>query len=145
MRKYIVLLMMIVLPVAGGYLGRYAAPALAHSHPTVRLAWDVRMQESDPTMGPTIESVSIGKQTRTRDQLYSDADDIRKRFALGSVMFGVWCGIVIGFTIFDFNRERRRVIYEINSDACVACARCFNSCPVRKKSPPQQQSTGATK
>lgn len=139
MRKYIVLILIVVLPVAFAFVGRYASPVLARVHPTVALAWEVHTQENTPGATPTVGTLSVGKQQRTKKQLFEEAAAIYDQFHFGSTLLGIWCGLVIAFTIFELNRTRRRVIYEVNCDQCVACGRCFASCPVGQKPKPADE------
>ena len=132
MRKYIVLLLVLLLPVVGGFLGRFSAPVLARTHYVVALADQIRREAEDDTVERTLESDAFRAQAGKPDELYAEAAAVEKRFALGGVIFGVWCGLVFAFTIFGLNRTRRREIYEISYDACLACARCFAACPREK-------------
>lgn len=129
MRKLVVILLMPVLPVLGGVGGHFSAPLLSKMHYVVRLADQVRLEEADAAVAPTLESDAFRATGREPEALYADAGDIEEQFALGAVIFGVWCGGVIALRLFGLNRTRRRVIYEINYDTCLACGRCFLSCP----------------
>jgi ferredoxin len=129
MRKYVALLMVFVLPAAGGVLGRFAAPLFARVHYTVRLADRVRLEQTISDAGSTLESDAFRASGRKTEDLFADAAGIESRFALGGVLFGAWCGFVFALNVFGLNRSRRREIYEINYALCVSCGRCFMSCP----------------
>ena len=132
MRKSIVLLLVMLLPVVGGGLGRAAAPVLARTHYVVRLADQIRLEAGDNTVERTLESDAFRAQAGKPKELYAEAAAVEKRFALGGVILGVYCGLVFAFVIFGLHRTRRREIYEINYDACLACTRCFRACPREK-------------
>jgi ferredoxin len=129
MRKYVTLIMVIVLPVAGGFVGRFAAPELARVYYTVRLAERVRFEKTTSEAGSTLESDAFRASGAKAEDLFAEAAAIEKKFALGSVLFGAWCGLAFALNFFGLNRSRRREIYEINYDLCVSCGRCFMSCP----------------
>jgi len=129
MRKYVAILMVFVLPVAGGFLGRFAAPLFARVHYVVRLADRVRLEQSKPDVGSTLESDAFRASARKAEELFAEAAAIENRFAFGSVVFGAWCGLVFALNVFGLNRSRRREIYEIDYAFCVSCGRCFMSCP----------------
>jgi NosR/NirI family transcriptional regulator, nitrous oxide reductase regulator len=129
MRKTVTLIMVIVLPVAGGFLGRFASPELARVHYTVRLAERVRLEQTTTEAGSTLESDAFRASGEKAEDLFAEAAAIRKQFALGSVILGAWCGLAFALNVFGLNRSRRREIYEVNYDICVSCGRCFMSCP----------------
>ena len=129
MSRRIIIFMLLVLPVFGGILGRGGAPVLARTHRTVRLADQLRMEEASPLAASTLESDAFRDSGRTNDELYKEAALIESQFAVGSMLLGVWCALVIAMKYFGLYRTRRREIYEINYDACVACLRCYRSCP----------------
>ena len=129
MRKYVTLVMVLVLPVAGGLVGRFAAPELARVHYTVRLADRVRLERTTSEAGSTLESDAFRASGEKAEDLFAEAAAIEKKFALGSVLFGAWCGLAFALNVFGLNRSRRREIYEINYETCVSCGRCFMSCP----------------
>ncbi|HUW57889.1 MAG TPA: hypothetical protein VMZ92_14710 [Planctomycetota bacterium] len=137
MRKYIVLLAVVLLPVAGAFAGRLAGPVLARTHYTVYLADRIRLETADPTLERTLESTAFRTQGGRRDDLYAAASAVERRFVIGGSALGVWCGLVFALAVFGFNRTRRREIYEINYDACLACARCFRTCPRERAGPTQ--------
>ena len=142
MRKYIVLLAVVVLPVAGGFAGVPAGPVLARAHYVVRLADQIRLEADRPDVERTLESSAFRAQGGRRKDLYAAAADLERRFVIGGAALGAWCGLVFALAVFGLNRTRRREIYEINYDLCLACARCFRACPrerLRRKEPPTEE------
>ena len=134
MRKYVVLAMVVVLPVVGGFAGGVAGPVLARRHYLVSLADQMRLEGEDPTVERTLESTAFRAQGGRREELYASASAVERRFVVGGTALGVWCGLVFAFAVFGFNRTRPREIYEINYDACLVCTRCFSACP-RERAP----------
>ncbi len=135
--------------VLGGLLGRLSAGALARSHPTVRMAADVRryrLAESaaGPGMGlaapyrPDTVDAFDRKHARRFDAqpevdpdawLDAEAARIARRFRWGSVLFGLWCGGLVGARWLRHAVHRTRTGYEPDRGTCLACARCFEYCP----------------
>jgi NAD-dependent dihydropyrimidine dehydrogenase PreA subunit len=129
MRKYIVLVLTLVLPIAGAVAGGLAGPLFARTHYVVRLADRVRLEETDESAGTTLESDAFRASGRKSEDLYAEGGAVERRFTLGSTILGLWCGLVFASSVFGINRTTRREIYEIDYDTCVACGRCFTSCP----------------
>ena len=57
------------------------------------------------------------------------ATDLRQRFWLACVVFGGWVGLVIGVKLISLPLPVTRIDFEPDRGACLACARCFRSCP----------------
>lgn len=129
MRKLIVLLLVVVLSVVGFFAGRFAAPLLARRHYAVRLADRLRLEAENSDLEPTLESNAFRATGKRPEELYAEADHVLHSFAIGGPILGVWCGLVLSLIVFGLHRERRREIWEIDYDHCVACGRCFRSCP----------------
>jgi len=129
MRKYVVLFLVIALPLAGLVLGAAGAPLFARAHTLVRLADDVRLHEAGYDVADLDEIEAFVNSKEKAVDVIANAEDIVSTFRIGAAAFGAWCGLVFALKIFAFNRTRRREIHEIDYDACVACARCFMSCP----------------
>ena len=55
------------------------------------------------------------------------------RFDLGGMLFGGWCGLVIGAKLVTLSFTRRRKDYEADPAACFSCARCYASCPIEQE------------
>jgi NAD-dependent dihydropyrimidine dehydrogenase PreA subunit len=129
MRKTIVLALVIVLPIVGAFAGWFSAPTLARTHYSVQLADAVRAELAQPERPDSDEYESFVKQRAHADEVYAEADAIVATFRIGGIILGVWTGLVFSIAIFGFHRTRKRTIYEIDYEMCVACTRCFLSCP----------------
>jgi NAD-dependent dihydropyrimidine dehydrogenase PreA subunit len=129
MSKVIVLILMPLLVVFGGLIGLLAGPAASRTHHTVRQAQQVMWEEGDATVEPTLESDAFRASGKELGALHAEATRIQKRFVVGGALLGMWAGGVFALRLLRLSRTRRRTIYEIDYDACVACGRCFLSCP----------------
>ena len=64
------------------------------------------------------------------ESIYEQAHAIQERFRTGGGWFGLWVGLVAAIKILSLYRERRLGEYEADRSGCLACARCYLSCPV---------------
>ncbi len=118
-----------VIIVAGGWIGLRAAPALAQSNATVRLADRIRMEEDGRVSDTTDESDAFRTTGRSVADLYDQADDKRRAFVIGSMLLGGAMGLLCGLTLIRSHICVQRDEYEAHRAGCVACGRCFASCP----------------
>lgn len=126
-RVLIVLLPFMI--VVGGWIGYEAAPALARANPTVRLADRIRLEEAGLVSGRTDESTAFRSTNRTIESLYTQAEAKQQDFALGSTLLGGAMGLLFGLTLIRTHICFRRTHYETHRAGCVACGRCYWSCP----------------
>jgi NosR/NirI family transcriptional regulator, nitrous oxide reductase regulator len=120
-----------VLMLGGGWFGSKLTIAASRVHPTVELAERFAAQKPTPLPAgtQTAEALSLLRVQQNPKELLTSAITIRKRFVLGGWLFGVWVGLVIGAKLVSLAIRRRRTDYEPDRGACLACARCFASCP----------------
>ncbi len=55
------------------------------------------------------------------------------RFAWGCAMLGVWMGLVISLKLVGHAVRRTRSEYTADAGTCLACARCYQYCPVERE------------
>lgn len=125
-------LMLALVPVmiaAGGYLGHLSAPALSKVHPNVRLADRLWLEEQGVVQGYTEQTEAFDIQGRPSMEAYAEAAKIRGQFDIGTVILGGWIGLVLGVRLVSSSIRRRRTEYSIDQAKCVACGRCYGSCP----------------
>ena len=73
--------------------------------------------------------LSSGKSMET---LVEDAEVIRGKFYIGSMIAGGFLGHVIGLTLLNTVVFRKRQDYEPHKGDCFSCGRCMDYCPVEK-------------
>ena len=112
------------------WVGMQMHEVLARLHPTVQLAERVTAEDRGEGEEMTLESEAFYSSNKTREQLYSEARDVRAQFRAGSAWLGAFLGLVIVGKLVSLSLVRRRTDYETDRTACVACARCFKYCPV---------------
>jgi NAD-dependent dihydropyrimidine dehydrogenase PreA subunit len=141
-RGLLILSLIIALPATGAVLGRLAAPALARMNYIVKVAEHVWRDKNKPKTEAPAEATP-GKKVKEDDevkafratglppaQLYAQAHEVRQRFNVASAWFGAWCGLVTALKIAQLLNWRRQREYATDPSHCLACARCYDACPV---------------
>jgi len=122
---------------AGAGAGWLAGPWLSRSHYAVQTAEAVYARAAGLTGAETedqaLRAEAVREQGLAVAPLYESARQIRRQFQRGGMLFGLWCALAIGARIAWIRRERAPRIYETDRADCVACARCFWSCPVERE------------
>ena len=121
-----------VFVLGSGWLVRLSSPVLAHVNPKVRLAERVWLEEQGRVEGKTEESEAFEALGLPASDLYREAGAVIERFDTGSWLLGGWVGLVFGLRMIALSIRRRREVYRADPAACVACARCYASCPMER-------------
>jgi len=124
------LLLLPVLVILGGWLANLSGPLLARVHPTVRLANRLWLEEQGRVDGKTEATEAFELHGILSADLYREAADIHARFDVGAWGFGGWLGLVLGLKMIGQAVRRHRPEYDIDPGSCMACGRCYASCPV---------------
>lgn len=110
-RRIIILVMLLpILMVLGGWIGAAVSPVLARMAPAVHLA------EQEGVIGMNLQ-----------------AEAVRQWFYYGSIAAGVFMGFVAGGKLISASIIQRRKDYEAHRAGCFACGRCFEYCPIEVK------------
>lgn len=125
------LLALPVLVAAGALIGWQLGAPAARLHPTVELAERYVQQKLQPVAYPpsSPEALSLVRAEADPEALLASARKIRERMVLAGWLFGGWAGLVIGLKLLTLSLRPVRTDWEPDRGACVACARCFESCP----------------
>lgn len=131
----ITLIVLLALPLGGALAGRLAAPSLARMDEVVWLAGEVWKDEGHGTRGQADPDALKWFQNLglPAGQLYLQAAETRHKLAVGATWFGLWCGLVAALKILTQFAWRRRREYDADPAHCLACARCYLSCPVERE------------
>ncbi len=140
LRKLLVLFPLIV--IAGGVAGFLIYIPLSTAHPVVSLAEQVALEDSGVTTVMTLASEAFRETGQSVADLYTEALMVRNKFKLGSVLLGIWLGIVIGGKLLSLSVYRSRKDYEPDRATCLSCGRCYESCPVGEKKEIEKVSVG---
>lgn len=125
--------LLIVLTVLGAGVGYLAGPFVSRAHPRVQLAGRIAREEKLGLTERTLESEAYRETGEPLEALYAEARAVEGKVSLAAAIFGAWCGFVIALKAYSVMRERRRDIWEVDPSRCLACGRCFLSCPHERR------------
>lgn len=131
-RLRIGLVLLALLPCAGAAAGWLAGPALARTDYTVQVAERLYREESLRLKDQTLQTEAFHVLGGNAALLFSQARETRERFRVGSALFGLWCGLAVAIKVFTIFFRRRRKEYEADQAHCVACGRCYLTCPIER-------------
>ncbi len=127
--KLLVALPLIVL--ACGWLGSRLSVAFSQVNPTVALA--ERIPDSKPIVAQpgnqNASELSLARGQQNAREITTRAVEVRRSFVVGGWWFGGFVGLLLGTKLIALSLHRKRSDYEPDRGACLACARCFMSCP----------------
>jgi NosR/NirI family nitrous oxide reductase transcriptional regulator len=115
-----------------GWLGVRISTPLSRVHATVSLAERVWLEDTGKVEGTTDASDAFRKTGRPTEELYTEALNLKGKFALGGGLFGAFVGVAIGIKLIYLSIRHRRTDYEINRGNCLSCGRCFSYCPIEQ-------------
>ena len=133
-KRLAVLIAMLPIFIAlGGFIGFRIGTPLSRVNATVSLAHRVWLEDTGKVK-ETIEASDAFRRTgRPTEELYQEALNLDRQFAIGSGIFGAFLGFVVGMKMIRLSVRRSRVDYEIDKAVCVSCARCIPYCPVERQ------------
>jgi ferredoxin len=132
-RFVIFLVLLVALPLLGALLGRWAGPSISRIDYSVQVAERLYLEERDGLAERTLQTEAYRAQGYPFSFIYERATRQRRNFVLGSTILGVWLGLVIAMKIGTTYFSGKRDIYEADYAYCLACARCFEACPIEHK------------
>jgi len=128
-RLAVLILLLPVLMLAGGWMTSGAKRVTARMHETVRLAERIYSEETGQVTDTTDASAAFRATGRAIEELYAEADGIRDKFDTGGWIFGAFVGLVAGVKLIALSVWRQRTDYEASRASCLACGRCYKYCP----------------
>jgi ferredoxin len=121
----------VMLGVSAG-LGYAVGPMLASAHPSVSLLERLDQERSGLVNGTTDASDAFRQQARGVDVLREESQGIVQGFSVGATAGGTWLGLVAWARLWSLSTSRRRMGFHADPAQCLACARCYESCPVER-------------
>jgi len=128
-RLALLILLVPVLMLAGGWMTAGMKHVTARMHETVRLAERIHAEEMDQVTDSTDASSAFRATGRAIEELYAEAQGIRAKFGTGGWIFGAFVGFVAGLKLIGLSVWRQRIDYEASRASCLACGRCYKYCP----------------
>jgi NosR/NirI family transcriptional regulator, nitrous oxide reductase regulator len=111
-------------------IGWFTSPAMAQMDWRIRLSQSVWIEQQTGERGQTDETADFWKSGTPPAELHEQAGKLQRRFRIGTGLFGAWSGLVIGIGLAGATVRRHRADWTADAGTCVACARCYNTCPV---------------
>jgi NosR/NirI family transcriptional regulator, nitrous oxide reductase regulator len=109
--------------------GRSLAPWMSGLHPKVSLEAALIADDSGEIVDEDLIDGFAHLRLSRRD-LTAQASLVKDKMRIGATLGGGFCGLVAGLLVLFGLRRRRYQDYVTDAVDCVACARCFDSCPV---------------
>ncbi|MCX6910042.1 MAG: 4Fe-4S binding protein [Verrucomicrobia bacterium] len=128
-RRIALLALAALLIVLGSWLGEQLSVPFSQMHATVNLAEQVAAEDAGKLKEPTDASKAFRQTGQPVEELYAEALRVRGRFAVGSVLFGAFVGLVFGVTLISVSEPHERSVYDPDPADCVSCGRCYVYCP----------------
>lgn len=122
-----------VLTIGGAYLGYLAAPRMARMNYHVRVLDRVQAEEAGVVEGTTDVSDSFRGSGEPLEKLEERVAGIVGRFRIGTPILFAFVGLVIAIKLILLTVRRTQTTYEADREACYACARCYEYCPVEQE------------
>lgn len=126
------LLAVLALPLLTGVFtlgGYFAHTLLAQADRRIALAHEVHAARN-LDLPPTDAVAAFRATGESPDALLARAATVQSQFALGSTLVGAYLGLVLSAKLIRHALPRRHTSYDANAANCLACARCFERCPV---------------
>lgn len=132
-KRFIIYAVLIPVWVAAGvFVGAKSHTFLSKANQTVYLA---ELLISNPEIKKDLDNIDVQtfmSSGKSMETLVSEAEAIREKFYIGSMIAGGFLGLVIGLTLLNTVIFRQRQDYQPHKGNCFSCARCIDYCPVEK-------------
>lgn len=128
-RLGILMLLLPVMVVVGGWVIGSMSESASRMNATVRLAERMYLEETGAATDTTDASVAFRKTGRRTGELYDEAAAIKSNFSVGCWFVGGFLGLVVALKLLRNSIRWKRDDYEANRASCVACGRCYRYCP----------------
>ncbi len=123
------LIAMPILVALGAFLGATLDVPLSRLDPDVRLAEQIRLEDTGKVKETTDASDAFRNTGQPAVELYELSLERRGSFGALGMWLGAWVGLVIGVKLITLSRRRKRTDYVPDRTRCVSCARCYWYCP----------------
>ncbi len=121
----------IILVVA--WAGSFSATPFSRMEYTVRLAERVALEDAGAVEGYTEASQAFHESGQPSQPLFVEAERIRGQYEIAAWLLGAFVGLIIAGKLIAWSVVEERNAYEADRSDCLACGRCYCSCPLEKK------------
>ena len=128
-RLAVLLFLLPALMLVTGWLGHLGGNGFSRMNASIRRAERLWLYEKGKLSEAEDEVAAFRKTGKTFQQAYTEARSVRTNYSRTGWLLGAWIGFVIGMKLIVLSVRRRRTNYEPERGACLACARCYASCP----------------
>jgi ferredoxin len=118
-----------LLVAAGGFAGSRSSTFLSGVDRRVRLIAQLDRESRVPDTPMTLQSAAFRGSGTPEPVARADAARVRDRFRRGGWVLGSLVGLVVGCRLVSLAIGRDREDYEPDRAQCLACGRCFATCP----------------
>ncbi|MBN1846379.1 MAG: 4Fe-4S binding protein [Sedimentisphaerales bacterium] len=129
-RLGILLALLPVLILGGGFLVSRLSVPFSRMHATVRLAEQVAREQADRTRETTDASDAFRTTGEPLESLYARALAKRRQIGRGAWLLGGFLALVLGCKAIRLAVYRRRSEYQADRGYCLSCGRCYAYCPM---------------
>jgi formate hydrogenlyase subunit 6/NADH:ubiquinone oxidoreductase subunit I len=130
-RNFVWALALVPVWVIGGLgIGSQLGEPLARWNPQVLLAEQLTAEQVGYTIETTDASDAFRSTGRDPQEAFRAAENLQQRSKTLAAWLGAWFGLVVAIRLVQLSLRRQRPEYQANRSGCVACARCFRTCPV---------------
>lgn len=131
--RLIVLLVLIpVFILSGGFLASRLYKPLSTIHPTVSLAEEIKWEIDKNKKTGSEESMAFHSSGIQMSQLFNDAARVQSFIYTGGWLGGALLGLFFGISLLKTSVVRRQTDYVPDKGNCVSCGKCYRYCPVEK-------------
>jgi len=129
----IIIVLLPVLILIGGWAGSLLHVPLSKGHAVVSLAEEIRLEDTGARLETTDETRAFRATGTPVETLMHDAREIQGRFKTAGWILGGFLGLVFGLKLLNLFHIRKQTIYEADRASCLSCGRCLDYCPVGKE------------
>ncbi|KPK77359.1 MAG: hypothetical protein AMJ79_03465 [Phycisphaerae bacterium SM23_30] len=124
------LMLLPIIMLFGGFLVSHLSTPFSRMHADVRLAERIYLEETGQVEDTVDESDAFRATGNPPEMLYQQARSIHDQFIRGGWILGAFLGLVVVGKLIRLSVFRRQSDYQAHRAYCLACGRCFASCPV---------------
>jgi NosR/NirI family nitrous oxide reductase transcriptional regulator len=132
-RLGLLLLLVPVIILAGGWTVSRLYVPLSGLHNTVSLAEEIRLENSGQRTETTIETRTFRASGKPVEQLFLEAQAIQGKFKTGGWLLGGFLGLIFCIKLINLAVRKKQTEYTTDTGTCFSCARCFASCPIEQE------------